>query len=94
MYAPGAKSNFQIWVDSEKTAQGVGRMVVKQEGQKEIVSQNCFKAQLHINAPYACRFKKADFFARRGSGELLVFDRDDQELLRSTIDLMEIKKVF
>jgi hypothetical protein len=94
MNAPSAKSSFQIWVDSEKTVQGVGRMVVRQEGQREIVSQNCFKAQLHIDAPYACRFKKADFFGRKGSGELVVFDRDGQKLLKSIIDFLEIKKVF
>jgi len=88
------KAHFQIWVDSEKTAQGVGSMVIRQEGRKDIFSSYCNKAQRHITAPYACRFKKSDFVNRAGIGMLTVIGRDGQELLHIFADITRIKQVF
>jgi hypothetical protein len=90
----GGKAHFQLWVDSEKTFQGVGSMVIRQQGHKDVFSSYCSKAQRHIMAPYACRFKKSDFVNRAGIGELIVFGRDGQELIRIFADITRIKQVF
>jgi len=92
--AGGGSQHFQIWVDSEKTVNGVGSMVFRQGGHKDVVSSYCSKAQLHINAPYACHFKKSVFLSRAGIGELIVNGRDGQELLRVFADITRIKQVF
>jgi len=93
--ASGAvSSHFQIWVDSDKTSQGVGSMTIRQQGHKDVVSIYCSKAQKHITAPYACRFKKSDFLSRAGIGELIVLDPSGRELLRTFADITRIKQVF
>jgi hypothetical protein len=92
--AGAGMAHFEIWVDSEKTANGVGRMVIRQQGREDLVSTYCHKAQLHITAPYSCRFKKADFLGRAGIGELTVYSPEGQDLLRIFADISRIKQVF
>jgi hypothetical protein len=94
LYAPDGPAHFEIWVDSEKTVNGVWRMVIRQEGQKDIDSGRCYKSQKHITAPYACRFRKTDFLDHKGTGEVVVFDQDGQELLTSPVDIIQLKQVF
>jgi hypothetical protein len=92
--APDGIAHFQIWVDSEKTVNGVWRMVIRQKGQEDILSTNCSRAQLHINAPYSCRFRKSDFLSRKGIGEITVFDQNNRELLTYPVDMIQLKQVF
>jgi hypothetical protein len=94
LYVPDGKAHFQIWVDSKKTVNGVWRMVIRQEGEKDISSTYCNRAQRHLTAPYACRFRKSDLLSRKGAGEITVFDKDGRELLTAPVDIIRIKQVF
>jgi hypothetical protein len=94
LHTPDGIAHFEIWVDSEKTVNGVWRMIIRQEGQEDIASTRCRRAQRHLNAPFACRFRKADLLEHKGHAEIMVFDQDSRELLKGPVDILQLKQVF
>lgn len=87
-----ARSHFknpellEIWVDSNKTVKEVGRMILNSGNGTKIPSQICWKAMMHLNAPWACCFQKEDIRNLAGIGKVEVLDRTDNILLSERID--------
>lgn len=77
---------IEIWVDSKKTVKEAGRMVLGLDNGKKISSQECWKAMMHLNAPWACCFQKEDIKNFSGIGKVEVSDRVDNILLTEQID--------
>lgn len=93
-HSPAPELYFQIWVDTKETSRGVNSMVVRRDQEQEISSVSCSKAQLHVNAPYACRFRKADFGRSKEKAAILVFDIKGRELLRGELSQEILKQVL
>lgn len=82
---------IDIWVDSKETVNEVGEMHLVSETGLDVSSTQCGKAMKHIEAPWACSFKKEDLQNLSGKGKIKIMDRSKRMILEDDIDYESLK---
>lgn len=82
---------IDIWVDSKKTVNEVGKMHLLPKTGLGVSSTQCWKAMRHEQAPWACSFNKDELRDLKGEGKIQIMDRSNRMILEDDIDYESLK---